>query len=442
MSQQQGTFADALAVKDLRNRIGFVFLALAVFVLTVHIGIPGVNLDVWKSLISQGAIFQFLGMFTGGALFSFSIGAMGITPYINASIIMQLLTVVVPQLHDMQKEGGELGRRKIAWYTRCLTMSLAFLQATMMVLSLRSYHDPSGNGVFMFTNPFYYLMVVATLMAGTAFLMWLGEQMSDRGIGNGVSLLIFGGISLSFPTYFQHTLELAQVKGPQYWVALAVFLLCFLLLVVAIIYVTIGQRKVPVQYPKRQVGRRVYGGHSTFIPIRVNNAGVISIIFAISIMYLPNTLMTFMPKDAAWLTPLHTFLERWYAPTGVLYNLIYAGLVIFFTYFYSAITLNVQDLSDNLRKAGGFIPGIRPGKPTVEYLERLLSRITLVSAVFLAFIAVFPTFLMEATGVTRFYLGSTSMLIIVGVALDTMQQIQARLVMRQYQGFMKQQQGA
>lgn len=442
MSQQQGTFADALAVKDLRNRIGFVFLALAVFVLTVHIGIPGVNLDVWKSLISQGAIFQFLGMFTGGALFSFSIGAMGITPYINASIIMQLLTVVVPQLHDMQKEGGEIGRRKIAWYTRCLTMSLAFLQATMMVLSLRSYHDPSGSGVFMFTNPMYYLMVVATLMAGTAFLMWLGEQMSDRGIGNGVSLLIFGGISLSFPSYFQNTLEMAQVKGPQYWVALGVFLLCFLLLVVAIIYVTIGQRKVPVQYPKRQVGRRVYGGHSTFIPIRVNNAGVISIIFAISIMYLPNTLMTFIPKDAAWLTPVHTFLERWYAPTGVLYNLIYAGLVIFFTYFYSAITLNVQDLSDNLRKAGGFIPGIRPGKPTVEYLERLLSRITLVSAVFLAFIAVFPTFLMEATGVTRFYLGSTSMLIIVGVALDTMQQIQARLVMRQYQGFMKQQQGA
>lgn len=438
MAGQQATFADAIAVKDLRNRILFVFVGLAVFVLTVHIGIPGVNLSVWKSLLSSQALFQFLGMFTGGALFNFSIGAMGITPYINASIIMQLLTVIVPQLHDLQKEGGDIGRRKIAWYTRCLTMTLAFLQATMMVVSLRTYHA-NGQSVFYFNNLGYYIMVVFSLMAGTAFLMWLGEQMSDKGIGNGVSLLIFGGISLSFPQYFQQTLQLANVKGPQYWVALGVFLLCFLMLIMAIIYVTIGQRKVPVQYPKRQVGRRVYGGHSTFIPIRVNNAGVISIIFAISIMYLPQTLLTFMPKDATWVIPIHTFLERWYQPSGVLYNLVYAGLVIFFTYFYSAISLNVQDLSDNLRKAGGFIPGIRPGKPTVEYLERLLSRITLVSALFLAFIAVFPTFLMQATGVTSFYLGSTSMLIIVGVALDTMQQIQARLVMRQYQGFMKQQ---
>ncbi len=437
MAQQQGTFADALAVTDLRKRIGFVFVGLAVFVLTVHIGIPGVNLKVWGNLVQSNTLFQFLGMFTGGALFSFSIGAMGITPYINASIIMQLLTVVVPQLHDMQKEGGDIGRRKIAWYTRCLTMTLAFMQATMMVLSLRSYND-HGESVFLYNTIPYYVMVVFTLMAGTAFLMWLGEQMSDKGIGNGVSLLIFGGISLSFPKYFDQTLQLANVQGPKYWLALGAFLFCFLLLIVAIIYVTIGQRKVPVQYPKRQVGRRVYGGHSTFIPIRVNNAGVISIIFAISIMYLPNTLLTFVPKDATWLMPVHTFLEKWYQPSGVLYNLIYAGLVIFFTYFYSAITLNVQDLSDNLRKAGGFIPGIRPGKPTVEYLERLLARITLVSAVFLAFIAVFPTFLMQATGVTRFYLGSTSMLIIVGVALDTMQQIQARLVMRQYQGFMKQ----
>ncbi len=439
MAQQQASFAEAMQVTDLRKRIGFVFLGMAIFVLTVHVGIPGINLTVWKSLLSQGALFQFLGMFTGGALFNFSIGAMGITPYINASIIMQLLTVVVPQLKDLQKEGGEMGRRKIAWYTRCLTMSLAFLQATMMVLSLRSYRGATGEGVFMINNVFYYAMVIFTLMAGTAFLMWLGEQMSDKGIGNGVSLLIFGGISLSFPQYFQQTMELANVRGPQFWVALGVFLAIFVLLIMAIIYVTIGQRKVPVQYPKRQVGRRVYGGHSTFIPIRVNNAGVISIIFAISIMYLPNTLLTFLPKDASWLIPVQTFYERWFTPTGVLYNLCYAGLVIFFTYFYSAITLNVQDLADNLRKHGGFIPGIRPGKPTVDYLERLLSRITLVSALFLAFIAVFPTFLMQATGVTNFYLGSTSMLIIVGVALDTMQQIQARLVMRQYQGFMKQQ---
>ncbi|MEW6277374.1 MAG: preprotein translocase subunit SecY [Candidatus Eremiobacterota bacterium] len=436
-----GKFAEAMQVSDLRRRIGWVFLGLAIFVLTVHIGIPGVNREVWSRLLAGGELLQFLGMFTGGALFNFSIGALGITPYINASIIMQLLTVVIPQLHDLQKEGGELGRRKIAWYTRCLTMTLAFLQSLVMTLSLANYKPEGGGaGIFVYTNAFYLAMVVFTLMAGTAFLMWLGEQMSEKGIGNGVSLLIFGGISLSFPQYFSNTLSAAQVKGAQYWVALGFFLFAFLLLIVGIIYVTMGHRKVPVQYPKRQVGRRVYGGHNTFIPIRVNNAGVISIIFAISILYMPLTIVQMLQgnNQMAWLQPAFIFIQRHFNQDGVLFNLAYAGMVIFFTYFYSAITLNVQDLADNLRKHGGFIPGIRPGRPTVEYLERLLSRITLVSALFLAFIAVFPTFLMNVTGVKSFYLGSTSMLIIVGVALDTMQQIEARLVMRHYQGFMKQ----
>ncbi|MBI3925462.1 MAG: preprotein translocase subunit SecY [Armatimonadetes bacterium] len=426
-----GSFINAFRVPEVRSRILWLFGGFSIFALSVHVPIPGVDRDVWRSLLQQGALFQLLGMFTGGALNKFAIVAMGITPYINASIIMQLLTVVYPHLKDLQKEGGEHGRRKIGMYTRQLTMVLAILQATMMTISLANY---KGAQVFFTTNPIYLAMVIAALVAGTAFLMWLGELMSERGIGNGVSLLIFGGIVMSYPAYIADTIATATVAGPRRWIALVFFFAMSLFLIVSIIYITLGQRKVPVQYPKRQVGRKIYGGQSTYIPIRVNNAGVISLIFAISIMYLPSTLVGFLPGDDH---PVKNFLAIYFNPLTPLYNIMYGALVVFFTYFYSQITFNVEDIADNLKKAGGFIPGIRPGRPTAEYLDKLLNRLTLISGLFLAFIAIAPTIVMQLTDVKEFYLGATSLLIIVGVALDTMQQIEARLVMRHYEGFMK-----
>jgi len=434
-----GGFFSSFRVKELRDRILFVMFGFFVFVLTVHLSVPGVDLKKWDQLLSQGALFSFLGMFTGGALNRFSIGAMGITPYINASIIMQLLTVVIPKLHELQKEGGEMGRRKLGQYIRFLTMALALLQATMMIVSLAKWKDDAGGTLFLMTGIPYFIMVILSLTAGTAFLMWLGEQMSDKGIGNGVSLIIFGGIVLRYPVYIKQTLFYAKVANdPNYFLKLILFGVVAILLVMAIIMLTQGQRKVPVQYAKRVVGRRVFGGQSTYIPIRVNNAGVISIIFAISIMYLPQTFTQFVrPEMGSMWYGIVSFINDIFSPRHWFYNLMYALLVIFFTYFYSAITFNISDVADNMKKYGGFIPGIRPGRPTVEYLEKIMGRITFVSAISLAFIAVAPTFAMSVTGVTSFYLGSTSMLIIVGVALDTMQQIEARLVMRHYQGFMK-----
>lgn len=443
-----GTLINALKVTELRSRIGFVFFAFAVFILAIHITVPGVNHTAWNHLMEQGALFQFLGMFTGGALNNFSIVAMGITPYINASIIMQLLGVVIPKIQELQKEGGDLGRRKIGTYTRLLTIALAILQGTMMVTALSRatdkqtgfsvfYIDPSSKAAIL-----YYVTVVISLTAGTAFLMWLGEQITDKGIGNGVSLLIFGGIVLVYPDYVYRTFQVATANGPGFVFNLIVFGIIAVGLIMGIIMINQGQRKVPVQYPKRVVGRRVYGGTSSYIPIRVNNAGVISIIFAISILYLPTTILHFwiegMKGHTYWYTGILTWsYDHLFQTDAVLHNIAYALLVILFTYFYAAITFNIADVADNMKKSGGFIPGIRPGPKTAEYLDKILSRVTFVAAIFLAFIAVAPTYVANLTGVKEFFLGSTSLLIIVGVALDTMQQIEARLVMRHYRGFMQ-----
>jgi len=431
------TLLKAFKVKEIRDRIFFVFGAFAIFVLTVHISVPGVNLKVWQELLKQGALFTFLGMFTGGALDNFSICAMGITPYINASIIMQLLTFAVPKLQEMQKEGGDIGRRKISQYVRLMTIGLAIMQASFMVIGLSRLKTAGGN-VFFFNGIAYYLLIIFSLSAGTAFLMWLGEQIQDKGIGNGVSLLIFAGIVLRYPDYVLNTLRLTKATGGGSWVNLIIFFAVALVLIMAIIMINQGQRKVPVSYAKRVVGRRVMGGQSTHIPIRVNNAGVISIIFAISVMYLPSTFTSFAhPAPGTIWFGVVDYIRNLFDPSGWFYNLMYALLVIFFTYFYSYIQFNIMDLSDNMKKYGGFIPGIRPGRPTAEYLERILGRLTFISGIFLAVIAVAPTYVMKFTQVTSFYLGSTSLLIVVGVALDTMQQIEARLVMRHYKGFMK-----
>ena len=309
-------------------------------------------------------------------------------------------------------------------------MVLAVIQATIMVTTIRKAVEAQ---VFQSNSIFYYLMVITALVGGTAFLMWLGEMMSERGIGNGVSLLIFAGIVMSYPTYVYQTFVGAQATGA--YVRVGMFFLIAIGLIASIVAVTLGQRKVPVQYPKRQVGRKIYGGQSSFIPIRLNNAGVMSLIFAISLMFLPLTLSNVLP--APYGPSLAEFLGVYFNDRTILYNLVYMGLIVFFTYFYSAITFNTEDLADNLKKAGGFIPGIRPGRQTMEYLDKITNRLNCVAGLFLSALAVAPTLLVQATGVQNFYLGATSLLIIVGVALDTMQQIEARLVMRHYQGFMK-----
>ncbi|MFA5504417.1 MAG: preprotein translocase subunit SecY [Vulcanimicrobiota bacterium] len=425
-----GTFVRAFAVPEVRGRIIWLFTGFAIFAFSVHIPIPGVNRAAWSVALEKGALFQLMGMFTGGALAKFSIAAMGITPYINASIIMQLLTVVFPYLKDLQKEGGEHGRKKIQAWTRQLTMVLAVIQATIMVVTINKaveaqiFHTPSLP---------YFFMVVTALVGGTAFLMWLGEVMSEKGVGNGVSLLIFAGIVMSYPTYVYNTFVAAFASDA--YVRVTVFFLIAFAMIASIVAVTLAQRKVPVQYPKRQVGRKIYGGQSSFIPIRLNNAGVMSLIFAISIMFLPMTLSNILPAPVG--PTLTEWLAIWFNERTILYNLVYMGLIIFFTYFYSAITFNTEDLADNLKKAGGFIPGIRPGKATMDYLDKITNRLNCVAGLFLAALAVAPTLIVQMTGVQNFYLGATSLLIIVGVALDTMQQIEARLVMRHYQGFMK-----
>ena len=428
--------ADALKVPDIRDRISWLFFGFAIFALCVHIPIPGIDRVTWDKLAS-GDLLQFLGMFTGGALTKFSIVALGITPYINASIIMQLMTVVVPSLKEEQKEGGEIGRRRLARITRNLTIGLSFLQATMMTVSLSKYHGSSGETIFLSNTPLFLVTVIVTLVAGTCFMLWLGETLTEKAMGNGVSLIIFAGIVMQYPSYMYRTFQQASAGDAKNVLMIILFFLICLGIIASIIFMTMGVRKVPVQYPKRQVGNKMYGGQSTFLPVKVNNAGVISIIFAVSIMYLPTTLAGFLPADAEGIGGIYKNIVNLYLnPSNHFYNLLYGLCVVFFTFFYSAIAFNVEDIADNLKKAGGFIPGIRPGRPTAEYLERLVTRLNVISGTYLAFLAVAPTYVMRMTNVTSFYLGSTSLLIIVGVALDTMQQIEARLVLRNYEGFM------
>lgn len=426
-------FVNSLKVSELKKRVLFLAFAFAVFVFGTHLTVPGVNLAVWGDLLKRGAIFSFIGLITGGALNNFAVIAMGITPYINASIMMQLLTVVSPRLSSLAKEEGDMGRKQIAAYTRWLTIALSLLQALMMTFPLRRL------GVFLNPSLSYLALVVLILTAGTSFLLWLGEEMTDKGIGNGVSLLIFAGIVLRYPQYtaetFRITSQYLHEEGIVVFGHLIGFLAAAAILIAGIVAIAMGIRKVPVQYAKRVVGRRVMGGQSSFIPIKVDNGGVIAIIFAISVLYFPLTLLRFLPQGAQQ-NKFVAFLSGIFSFHSVTYNLIYAGLVIFFTFFYAYITFNITDITDNLKKYGGFIPGIRPGRPTADFLTKILNRITFISAIFLAFIAVVPSLVTQAFNV-QFYLGSTSLLIIVGVVMDTMREIEARLVMRHYRGFLK-----
>lgn len=419
----------AFKLPDLRKRILFVFGMFAVFVVGLHIPVPGIDREAMRRLFEQGTLLGLVDVFSGGALRKFTIFAMGIAPYITASIIMQLLTVAVPSLEALAKE-GEHGRKKISQYTRYMTVGLAAFQAAGMNRLLQQW------GVLQAT-PLMFVQIVVTLTAGTAFLMWIGEQVTDKGIGNGVSLVIFAGIVASLPSQLGMTWELLKVGAikPHQLTALGIL---FLGTVVGIVAIQQAQRKIPIQHVKRVVGHKMYGGSSSFLPLRVNSAGVIPIIFALSIQLFPMTIAQFVGTRSAfgqWFGDLATALSP---GKSVWAAAIYGLFIIFFTYFYTAVTFNVPEVAENLKKYGSFIPGIRPGKPTLEYLDRVMSRITLAGAIFLAVIALMQYWSPQLTGVETFSLvGGTSLLIVVGVALETMKAIEAHLLMRHYEGFIK-----
>jgi len=445
-------------IPDLRKRVLFTLGLLAVYRIGNHVPTPGINA---KSLVdffeqNRGNWFGLVDMFSGGNLAKVTIFALGIMPYISASIILQLLTVVWPYLEKLSKE-GELGRRKITQYTRYGTVLLSLIQSSTIAIYLErltladKFHivDHPGWG--------FRLMTVLTLTTGTAFIMWLGEQITERGVGNGMSLIIFAGIVVGFPRAVLGTFNMIE-RGELSLLATVMLLVLMAAVVGAIVFVERGQRRIPVQYAKRMVGRRMYGGQTTHLPLRVNTAGVIPVIFASSIIAFPQTVASWLGTSNPWMQSLSEQLQ-WGMP---LYNLLYVAFILFFCYFYTAIVFNPDDVADNMRKYGGFIPGIRPGKRTSEYLDHILGRITFGGAIYLAMVAVLPEFLITGFKVAplpvigpaldtflsnnnlgwiteglhlNFYFGGTSLLIVVGVAMDTVAQVEAQLVMRHYEGF-------
>ena len=397
---------------------------LVVVRLGSHLPLPGVDKEAMASLFAQGGILGFFDLFAGGALSRFSIFALGIMPYINASIIMNLLTAVVPTLEQWAKEGEE-GRAKITKITRYATVFLAIIQAFGISVWLQNM------GVLMLSGFGFRFLLLITLTAGTCFLMWLGEQITDFGIGNGISIIIFGGIIARIPSQIVQTFKLLQV-GEIGIIPLVSLLLISVVVIGGVIAIQKGQRRIPVQYAKRVIGRRMYGGQGTHIPLRVNQAGVIPIIFASAILLFPATIAQFF-QNLAFMKSMSEALS----PGQPLYLTMYAVLILVFTFFYTAITFNPANMADNMKKYGGFIPGIRPGKNTTVYIDYIMTRITLSGALFLAVIAILPNILIKITGITTFYFGGTSLLIMVGVALETVQQIESHMLMRHYEGFIK-----
>lgn len=412
------TLRDALKTQEMRKKILFTLVMFLIFRIGSHIPVPGIDKAQIAALIEQVKLLGFFDTISGSAFKNVSIFAMSITPYINASIIIQLLTVVFPRLEAIAKDD----RKKIVEYTRYLTVVLGFIQAIGLSFGLRS--------ALTDTSFVSLATIVLSLTAGTACLMWIGELITEKGIGNGISLIIFAGIVSRIPSGCAYLIEFAK-QGAMNILYILIFLVIALISIVAVIIVNQGERRVPVQYAKRVVGRKMYGGQSTHIPIKVNNAGVIPVIFAMSLMFFPGTIASFFPNNsvANWISSNFTF-------ENVGYNILYAVLIVFFTYFYSSITFNPIDVADNIRKNGGFIPGIRPGRPTSEYIMKVMSRITFFGGLFLAVIAVLPAVLMGFTGM-NLYFGGTSLLIVVGVAIDTMKQIESSMMMRNYEGFMK-----
>jgi preprotein translocase subunit SecY len=414
----------AFKVGDLRTKLLFTLFMLLVFRLGAHIPVPSIDAESVAQLLN-GQLFGFFDIISGGAFKRFSIFAMSITPYINASIIMNLLQVIIPRLEELSKEGEE-GKKQIAQYIRYFAIVLAFIQAIGMTFAL------SRAGAIETPGIGAYLIIAISLTAGTAFLMWIGEMITEKGIGNGISLIIFAGIVSRIPSQIAGVgQELAG--GIVGYFNILLFIVLALAIIVAIIAVNEGQRRLPIQYAKRVVGRKMYGGQSTFLPLKVNAAGVIPIIFAMSLMMFPATIASWSPQDSS----VNVFLNTYFNTGSIAYNVIYALLIVFFTYFYVAIIFNPADVAENIKKYGGFVPGIRPGRPTAEYIDRVLSRLTLAGGIFLGLIAVLPNFVIGLTGITSLWFGGTALLIVVGVALDTMKQIESHLLLRNYEGFVK-----
>jgi len=425
-----GGIRNTASLPELRRRLIFTFLMLAVYRIGVQIPTPGINGEALAAFFAKnaGTLFGMFNMFSGGALSKFSIFSLGIMPYISASIIIQLLTVVIPQLETLSKE-GEAGRRKITQYTRYGTVGLSLIQSLFISVGLEGMTGPGGEAIVIFPGWQFKIMTIITLTSGTAFIMWLGEQMTERGIGNGISLIIFAGIVARMPAAIGNTIQL--ISAGEMNVLFLIFLLLLMVIVVGvIIFFETAQRRIPIQYAKRVVGRRVYGGQSSHLPLKINVAGVIPPIFASSIMMFPATIGGLIQID--WIQRVSASLS----PGTVYYYTLYVAFIVFFCFFYTAVTFNPVDVAENLKKHGGFIPGIRPGKKTADFIDKALTRLTVIGAIYVSVICVLPTLLISKFNVP-FYFGGTALLIVVGVAIDTISQIESHMVMRNYEGFMK-----
>ncbi len=433
-SSQLGGLANMGKIPELKKRILFTLGLMIVYRIGAHIPVPGIDATVLAQFFNQAqnSLLGMFDMFSGGALSRLTIFALGIMPYISAAIIIQLMTVVSPRLEQLKKE-GEAGRRKITEYTRYGTVLLATFQAIGMAIGLESF-SVNGQPVVIDQGLAFRAMTVVTLVTGTVFLMWLGEQITERGIGNGISLIIFAGIVAGLPRAIGGTLELARTGEYTPFTVLGLFVMA-IVVTGFVVFVERAQRRIPVQYAKRQIGNRQYGGKSSFLPLKVNTAGVIPPIFASSIILLPATFAQFTSgvEGFSWLGDLSAAL----APGAWLYMLLFTALVVFFCFFYTAIVFNPKETADNLKKYGGFIPGIRPGQRTAEYIDSVLTRLTVVGAIYVTFVCLLPQYLISALSVP-FYFGGTSLLIVVVVTMDTMAQIQSHLMSHQYEGLMKQ----
>jgi preprotein translocase subunit SecY len=425
-----GGFGNIFKIPELKKRILYTLALLIVYRIGVHVPTPGIDTVALASFFARakGTLLGLFDMFSGGALERLSVFALGIMPYISASIILQLLTVTIPHLERLSKE-GEQGRKKITQYTRYGTILLSVIQGFGISIGLEKMMSPGGAAVVIDPGWGFRLMTVMTLTAGTAFIMWLGEQITERGIGNGISLIIFAGIIARMPAAIGNTFRLLST-GEMGLFVIIILILMMVLVVAFIIYMETGQRRITVQYAKRVVGRKMYGGQSTHLPLKVNTSGVIPPIFASSIIMFPATLASFIAIP--WIQNIASAMR----PGNIVYEALYIGFIFFFCYFYTAVTFNPADVADNMKKQGGYIPGIRPGKRTADYIDRVLTRITLGGAIYVSAVCVLPSILMTKFNVP-FYFGGTALLIVVGVAIDTIQQIESHMLTRHYEGFLK-----
>jgi len=423
-------FGNVFKIPELKRKVFFTLGILVVYRIGAHIPTPGINAAALAEVMARmtGTIMGFFDMFSGGALSRLTIFALGIMPYISASIILQLMTMVSPYLARLKKE-GEQGQKKITQYTRYGTIVLSMIQSSGIAVGLEAMKSPSGNPLVPMPGWSFRMMTVLTLTAGTAFLMWLGEQITERGIGNGISLIIFSGIVAGTPAAIFQSMDLMGTG--ELSVLVMLFLMVFMAAVVgSIVFTEGGQRRISIQYAKRVVGRKMYGGQSTHLPLKVNTSGVIPPIFASSIIMFPATIAQFTTHP--WMQSMSAMLT----PGTIVYSLIFVGAIFFFCYFYTAVIFNPVDVADNMKKHGGFVPGIRPGPKTSEYIDEILSKITFYGAIYLSLVCILPDYLIKYINIP-FYFGGTSLLIVVGVSLDTMQQIESHMVMRSYDGFLK-----